>query len=237
MSIKQIIKESMEKNPLGLKEALEEELRARVALALEAKMSESDDDEEDENEDDEDEDLDESAELAEISKGKLDAYMDKSHDEFKKIQQKGGRAAMTSKQARRYDDHPYKDNPGNTAFNKLTGRARVNAKESFDLSDLTLEDFMMSEDFEQLDEISKKTLASYVKKASSQASKDFNTYGTQKRKSSRLASKAMASGTGTANRADYDKEADDAMDKANAAMKRYDKRATGIDRAKDRLAK
>lgn len=114
------------------------------------------------------------------------------------------------------------------------------AKESFDLSDLTLEeleDFMVSEDFDQLDEISKNTLASYVKKASSQASKDFNTYGTQKRKSSRLASRAMASGTGTANRADYDKEAQDAMDKGNAAMKRYDKRAAGIDRAKDRLAK
>jgi hypothetical protein len=44
MSIKQIIKELMDKNPLGLKEALAEalaeELRTRVALALEAKMNE-----------------------------------------------------------------------------------------------------------------------------------------------------------------------------------------------------
>ncbi|CAB4127096.1 prohead core protein [uncultured Caudovirales phage] len=41
-------------------------------------------------------------------------------------------------------------------------------KESFDLEDYSieeLEDFMMSEDFEQLDELSKKTLGSYVKKA------------------------------------------------------------------------
>jgi hypothetical protein len=39
--VKQIIKEAMNQNPLGLKEAVEAELRARVALALEAKMEES----------------------------------------------------------------------------------------------------------------------------------------------------------------------------------------------------
>jgi ribosomal protein L21E len=39
--VKKIIKEAMEKNPLGLKEAVAEELRARIALALEAKMEES----------------------------------------------------------------------------------------------------------------------------------------------------------------------------------------------------
>jgi len=38
--IKQIIREAMDRNPIGLKEALEEELKARVALALEAKMEE-----------------------------------------------------------------------------------------------------------------------------------------------------------------------------------------------------
>jgi NH3-dependent NAD+ synthetase len=89
MSLKQIIQESMDRNPLGVKEALEAELQERVRLALEAKMSEPEDEDED--------DMD----------------------------------------------------------------------ESFDLSDLTLEeleDFMMSEDFDQLDEISKKTLRSYVKK-------------------------------------------------------------------------
>jgi hypothetical protein len=40
--IKQIIKEAMDRNPIGLKEALEEELRARIALALEAKMENDD---------------------------------------------------------------------------------------------------------------------------------------------------------------------------------------------------
>jgi hypothetical protein len=38
--VKQIIKEAMEKNPIGLKEAVAEELRARVALVLGAKTGE-----------------------------------------------------------------------------------------------------------------------------------------------------------------------------------------------------
>lgn len=48
-------------------------------------------------------------------------------------------------------------------------RAMLMKKEDFDLSDFTLdelEDFMMSEEFTQLDEVSKKTLASYIRKAS-----------------------------------------------------------------------
>jgi hypothetical protein len=55
MSLQKIIKESVEKNPLGLKEALEEELRNRVALALEAKMKEEDDYDDEDDDDDEDE--------------------------------------------------------------------------------------------------------------------------------------------------------------------------------------
>jgi hypothetical protein len=53
--VKQIIKEAMDKNPIGLKEALQEELKARIALALETKMDHSDMDDEDEMEDNLDE--------------------------------------------------------------------------------------------------------------------------------------------------------------------------------------
>lgn len=63
MSIRDIIEHSITKNPLAMKEALEEEMRNRVADAiqtkfLEAKKEEDDEDEndeEDEDEDDEDE--------------------------------------------------------------------------------------------------------------------------------------------------------------------------------------
>ena len=41
MLVKQIIQESVNKNPIGLKETLQEELRARVAEALEAKINEA----------------------------------------------------------------------------------------------------------------------------------------------------------------------------------------------------
>jgi len=104
MSVQKIIQESLNENPLEMKEALVEELRARVALALEAKMK---DDEEDDEEDD---------------------------DDMK--------------------------------------------KESFDLSNYTieeLEDFMVSEDFDELNELDKETLVSYIRKAAGNPGKDGNT--------------------------------------------------------------
>ena len=156
MSVKRIIQESIDKNPLGVKEALEEALQDRVRAALEEKYKkmamESDeddeDDEDDDDEDDEDEDMD----------------------------------------------------------------------ESFDLSDYTveeLEDFMVSEDFDQLDEISKKTLASYVKKAGG-AGKEGLAH----------AVKSQMSAADSGDRAGYKK-----------SQRQANNRSTGIQRAADRLAK
>jgi len=59
MLVKQIIKEAMDKNPVGLKEALEQELRTRVELALEAKMKMKKEEEEAEDDEDMDDDEDE----------------------------------------------------------------------------------------------------------------------------------------------------------------------------------
>lgn len=55
MSIQDIIKHAVEKNPLAMKEALDEELRSRVALAIEAKMMDDEEDEDEEEDDEEDE--------------------------------------------------------------------------------------------------------------------------------------------------------------------------------------
>lgn len=60
MSIQKIIQESINGNPLEMKEILESELRDRIRLALEAKMS--DEDEEDEDDSDEDNEDDDSEE-------------------------------------------------------------------------------------------------------------------------------------------------------------------------------
>ena len=103
--------------------------------------------------------------------------------------------------------------PGESLAAYVTRKAKAQAKmqkESFDLSDFTveeLEDFMMSEDFDQLDEISKKTLGSYVKKASSD-----------------MANNAYALG------------ARDPLRKPGSWNKAF-KRKAGIEKATDRLAK
>lgn len=55
MSINQIIKEAINKEPISMKKTLEEELRARVRLALEAKMAQDDEEEDDEDEEELDE--------------------------------------------------------------------------------------------------------------------------------------------------------------------------------------
>jgi hypothetical protein len=68
-------------------------------------------------------------------------------------------------------------------------------KEEFTLEDYSveeLEDFMMSEDFEQLDELSKATLSSYVNKASANASQNaFNSGGAYAQLRSKQGNKDM----------------------------------------------
>ena len=151
MSIQKIIQESINKNPLEMKEIIAEELRARVALALEAKMK--DDEEEDDMKDEDDED----------------------EDDMK--------------------------------------------KESFNLSNYTveeLEDFMVSEDFNQLNELDKKTLVSYVKKAAG-AGKD-----------------GMASNARNMTTAAHFGDDKKGYEKS---QRKVNNRSTGIQRAADKLAK
>ena len=79
MSVKRIIQESIDKNPLGVKEALEEALQDRVRAALEEKYKKmamkEEDDEEDEDEDDEDEDMDESFDLSDYTAEELEDFI------------------------------------------------------------------------------------------------------------------------------------------------------------------
>jgi hypothetical protein len=56
MSVKEIIKESMDRNPVSMKEHIAEELSKRVAVVLEAKMKESDKNDDDDSDDDDDND-------------------------------------------------------------------------------------------------------------------------------------------------------------------------------------
>ena len=77
--VKQIIKEAIEKNPIGLKEAVEAELMERLRLALEAKKKnykeEDEHDDEDHDDDDDDDELEEEFELTENRIGQMAASM------------------------------------------------------------------------------------------------------------------------------------------------------------------
>jgi hypothetical protein len=86
-------------------------------------------------------------------------------------------------------------------------------KEEFTLEDYSveeIEEFMMSEDFEQLDELSKKTLKSYVKGAKADAK---------------------------ANRADYEYTKNWDKDQAKSSVKQAQKREAGIRTATNKLTK
>jgi hypothetical protein len=68
-------------------------------------------------------------------------------------------------------------------------KAKEKMSEELNLEDYTLEEieeFMMSEDFEQLDELSKTTLGSYVKKAASSLSKASHDLGDKRAQSAEV---------------------------------------------------
>ena len=164
MSVKKIIQESVNKNPLGVKEALEEALQDRVRAALEEKYAEMM-----ESKDEDDKDMYESLDLSENTMhvdidhmGGHDA-MAKKHDISLSTHKHGTYAVGKKKNLQKYLTHHYDGD-----HSEAKSQHPEVYKESLDLTDYTveeLEDFMMSEDFDQLDEISKKTLGNYVKAA------------------------------------------------------------------------
>jgi hypothetical protein len=232
MSIQKIIQESINGNPLEMKESLAEELRDRIRLALEAKM---------------DEDMSEEVEqIDELKKSTLASYISKASDNAASHAIKYGEKKAQSDEMDRmmnrhmsYDDKDKmrsimkttnKDvnEPREKAAKRLYGISRAAkklAKEEFDISDLTLEeleDFMESAEFDQLDEISKGTLASYVKKASQSAADNAEKSGKHYEKST--------------NASDID-TADRYFDSYVAKGAKSIRRLKGISKATDRLAK
>lgn len=163
MSVQKIIQEAINKSPRDLKEALESELRDRIRLALEAKMEdEKDDDEEDDDssdEDDEDEkDMKEEVEeLDELSKKTLGAYV-KAANRDTYI---AGKFSRDDKEAR------------------AAGRKRK-AGVAMAVDKLT------KEEVEELGELKKSTLASYISKASDNAASHAIKYGEKKAQSDEM---------------------------------------------------
>lgn len=204
MSVQKIIQESLNKNPLGVKEALEEALQDRIRVALEEKYKKMQKDE------DEDEDLDEAhgvfrkgGSIGEIGKNKDPIKVHDNHSDAK-AHAKRLNSQLSAGEKKHYGIG-YHVKPIKEGFAVV---------ESLDLSDFTveeLEDFMMSEDFDQLDELDKKTLGSYVKKAK----------------------KSKAYHDREADAAHHDDRMGDSSDHQARSIGRQ----TGIDRAKARLKK
>jgi len=156
MSIEKIIQESINKNPLSMKEALEEELRNRLALALEEKMA------------DMAENLDEAHGV--FRKGgsigeKRPTGAIKVHDN---PEDAAAHAKRLNKQLspgeKKYYGIKYHVKPIKEGFAVV----EEDMDESFDLSDLTLEElegFMESADFDQLDEYTQEAIADYYYEA------------------------------------------------------------------------
>jgi hypothetical protein len=124
--------------------------------------------------------------LDELSKSTLGSYIKKAADDkaFRMHTQQrfAHNQDIVGGERRKYDN---RDSGITKAVNRLTGskisftdnqgnkkRMHVSSvKEELHLDDYSLEeleDYMMSEDFEQLDELSKKTLGNYIKKSSDQ---------------------------------------------------------------------
>jgi hypothetical protein len=241
--VKQLIKEAMDKNPIGLKEALQEELRNRIALALEAKMDHSDEDDYEDEEDDLDdytvEELEESVEelkkhhVSDISH--FDKYPDSDRaldHHYSKMTRLHRSAQSAAKKAGNHDLARAHSNAANS-HHSARGTGSVHAfnsaikstKKTFATEDYTveeLEDFMESAEFDQLDEISKQKMGQYIKRA--HADKD-----TQVKRADIFDQKGM----------DANKEADmySAWAKANKARKKAGNRTAFIGKAVDRLAK
>jgi hypothetical protein len=120
--------------------------------------------------------------LDEVSKKTLGSYVTKAHDQLMKHT-----AAVNFKSGRGDKDvlsYTHEPTTARKTANRTKGVATAIGKltkEEFTLEDYSLEeleDFMVSEDFEQLDELSKATLGSYVKKASGKlASHGINMVG------------------------------------------------------------
>ena len=109
MSVQKIIQESINMNPLEMKEAIAEELRARVALALEAKMKDDEEEDEDEDEDEDEEDdmkKEEVEQIDELKKSTLASYVSKAADNAaSKAVEYGAKKAQSDEMDRMMNRH------------------------------------------------------------------------------------------------------------------------------------
>lgn len=180
MSIKNIIQESLNKNPIGLKEALTEELRSRVAAVLESMIAEKKSEDDDEEDDDGkpydadskgEYDDDEDEKSPKKSKKELDEEVEQI-DEISSDLAK--RYTKRAKMDRDFNDEDLErlprmvrhgtDDQAKQASADMMKLGRRNSKRTKGINRAAKR--ITNEEVEQIDEISTPKLARYMKKAS-----------------------------------------------------------------------
>lgn len=234
MSIKDLIAAAYNKDATAFESAFQSVMQDKVSAAVEnaftaeeteedldeAKKSEEDDEDE-EDEDEEDEDMKEEVDqIDELSDDKLKAY----HAKAGADRQKAKETVTKNMNAK---------NPTVGGIDKATDAYKRFQKRG---AGMTTAANKMSEESEQIDELSKKTLGSYVKKASDNAASKAVEYGTKKAQSDemdRMMNRHMSYSDKDKVRGIMGTTSKD----VNAPREKAAKRLAGIDRAVDKLSK
>jgi hypothetical protein len=160
MSVQKILQESIEKNPLDLKEAFVEELRARLGLALEAKMY----GEENMSEEVELDENHESLSLSDLTLEELEDFM--KTEEFEQLDEISMEKLKSYHKAAKSDADTRSIKHVEGTGEKGNIKKFLKRKAGMDLAVHKAGKKVMDEEVEQIDEISTPKLARYMKRAS-----------------------------------------------------------------------
>jgi len=207
MTIQKIIQESINGNPLEMKEALQEELRDRIRLALEAKM---------------DEDMSEEVEELDESEKKIAALEKKLKDHQNRLELARERRRMKG------------------GSRGVQGSAEGNIYRKMDDISRQIHSLKhpVKEEVEELDELKKSTLASYVRKAADSMGNAAHSLGKKSERSDEVDRMTNRHMPDKYNVRDNMKKALDADEKSQRKDREViGKRMYGIKQATSRLSK
>ncbi len=232
MSLKDLIAAAFNKDASSFESAFSSVMQEKVAAGLQSRFSavaeevdldeaKKDDEEDDEDEDDEDEMCEDVDQIDELSKATLGRYINKA----------SANKGMHDRTVGRTSDKDSKEKS-----NRRAGGITVAAGK---LSGAPYVGIHAKEEVEALDELSKNTLGSYVKKASQHSAEVAHAMGKQKADRDDVA--RFTNRNGMANkqkvRDDLEKSLGADYETERKNRKTFNKRSTGIDRAVDKLSK
>lgn len=174
-------------------------------------------------------------ELDELSKKTLDSYVDKSDNDAKKHSEKSIDAWVKGDR-KTADKHYSKMSDRSINIGKAIEKSKLTKEDLDDYSLEEIQEFMMSEEYEELDELSKASLGSYVKKSSASASGLATNAMHHQNTSDKLSAKSSELPGHTERKTMQGKASELARQSFDATEKQM-KRQAGIGKAVSRLTK